>query len=91
MAPRRMAPKGDHTPKVGSSRGGAGSQKRGAQEQKTDIPEEPEIDIAAVLQECLEESSAKIAAVLQQRQEQLMATINQCDTALSSGRRPAKK
>jgi hypothetical protein len=45
---------------------------------------EPEVDIAAAIEECINESMAKLAAAVQERTGQLLETLATADAAISA-------
>jgi hypothetical protein len=52
------------------------------------VPPEPEIDIAAAIQDCINESMAKLSGAIQNRTERLLETIASVDgTAGAANRR----
>lgn len=55
------------------------------------LPEEPQIDVQAVIEECLKESNERIQAELQARQDQLINSILQYDSNSQSSRKPPPK
>ena len=98
MPPRRMAPPKETPSQKQSARHPAPQNKNSKVHQigkqgkiQDSPPEEPEIDIQAILEECLRESNEKIQAELQARQERLINSIQQCDQTVSSPRKNQPK
>jgi hypothetical protein len=52
-----------------------------------DLSKEPEVDIVAAIQECVNESMAKLATAIQERTDQLMDTLTAVDAAIGGVKR----
>ena len=98
MPPRRMVPPKETTSQKQSARHPAPQAKNNKVHQigkqgkiQDSPPSEPEIDIQAILEECLKESNERIQAELLARQERLINSIQQCDQTVSSPRKSQPK